>query len=160
MKNEEIERLLQKFFDGETNNQEEQILHNFFNEVDVPPHLIGYKKEFRTYNRMLTKKPNKNDHSIQARRNMSIKKIAFAVGIAACLIGFAVIGLNSLKNETLNIFEGSYISYGNTVITDLKIIQPELEKDLQHLLEKEREINELVSHIENIYRNNSISTSN
>lgn len=41
-----IEKLLEKYDNGETSLQEEQQLKNYFAEETVPPHLEGYKAMF------------------------------------------------------------------------------------------------------------------
>ena len=46
-----IEKLLQKYFEGETSLQEEDQLKSFFLKDDVPPHLMSLKQLFITYTR-------------------------------------------------------------------------------------------------------------
>ena len=41
-----IENLLERFFEGETSNAEEQELYAFFARPDLPEHLRGYKPVF------------------------------------------------------------------------------------------------------------------
>lgn len=43
---QEIERLLEKYYEGETSLQEEGELIRFFSGDDVPPHLAGLKPQF------------------------------------------------------------------------------------------------------------------
>ena len=45
-KYEHIETLLERFFEGQTSNMEEQKLYEFFAGYDVPEHLLHYKKVF------------------------------------------------------------------------------------------------------------------
>jgi len=45
-KYEYIETLLERFFEGQTSNVEEQKLYEFFAGYDVPEHLLRYKKVF------------------------------------------------------------------------------------------------------------------
>jgi hypothetical protein len=44
-----IEKLLQKYFEGETSLQEEEQLKAFFQKEDVPPHLVSLKDLFITF---------------------------------------------------------------------------------------------------------------
>lgn len=44
-----IEKLLQKYFEGDTTLQEEDQLKSFFGQDDVPPHLMSLKQLFQTY---------------------------------------------------------------------------------------------------------------
>ena len=43
---QEIERLLEKFYEGDTSLAEEQEIARFFAEEEVPPHLTGVKPQF------------------------------------------------------------------------------------------------------------------
>ena len=44
MKVNEIERLLARYYDGETSDTEEKELKRFFTEEDVPAHLLAEKE--------------------------------------------------------------------------------------------------------------------
>ena len=44
MKVNEIERLLTRYYDGETSETEEKELKRFFTEEDVPAHLLAEKE--------------------------------------------------------------------------------------------------------------------
>lgn len=46
-----IEKLLQKYFEGDTSLHEEEQLKSFFQQDDVPPHLMSLKELFLTYSR-------------------------------------------------------------------------------------------------------------
>ena len=41
-----IERLLERFYNAETSEQEEQELKDFFHHEEVPPHLLAEKEMF------------------------------------------------------------------------------------------------------------------
>ena len=41
-----IEQLLERYWDCETNLEEEQILRSFFNQKEIPAELIQYKEFF------------------------------------------------------------------------------------------------------------------
>ena len=45
-KQKHIEQLLERFFDGQTSNAEEQELYSFFNSSDVPEALKSYQPVF------------------------------------------------------------------------------------------------------------------
>lgn len=46
MKVNEIEELLVRYYDGETNEAEEKELKEFFAQADVPAHLLAEKRLF------------------------------------------------------------------------------------------------------------------
>lgn len=48
MKVNEIERLLTRYYDGETSETEEKELKRFFTEEDVPAHLLAEKEIYAT----------------------------------------------------------------------------------------------------------------
>lgn len=63
-----IEKLLEKYFEGETNVQEEQLLQAYFNTSNVAPHLVEYQPLFQyfsvaqneTFTKELTIQPRKS----------------------------------------------------------------------------------------------------
>lgn len=44
-----IEKLLEKYFDGDTSLEEEKILKDFFKEDSIPPHLASLKEVFNYF---------------------------------------------------------------------------------------------------------------
>lgn len=44
-----IEQLLERYWNCETSLEEEQILHAFFRQKDIPAHLLRYKSLFASY---------------------------------------------------------------------------------------------------------------
>ena len=52
MKVNEIERLLTRYYDGETSETEEKELKRFFTEEDVPAHLLAEKEIFISHELM------------------------------------------------------------------------------------------------------------
>ena len=49
MSSQEIEKILQKYFDGETSLSEEKELREFFQRDDVPSHLQSLKSQFQYF---------------------------------------------------------------------------------------------------------------
>jgi hypothetical protein len=49
MELQKIEQLLDKYWDGDTSLEEEQVLQNFFTEEEVPEHLQGVATLFRKF---------------------------------------------------------------------------------------------------------------
>ena len=59
-KYEYIEKLLKRFFEGQTSNDEEQRLYDFFAGDDVPEHLIQYKPVFVYFDEGIKEEFSKN----------------------------------------------------------------------------------------------------
>ncbi len=76
-----IERLLEKYDNGETTLQEEQQLKHYFNQETVPPHLEGYKAMFQYF--LVTKEEQyTKDVPLKTKRNNLYKWISVAAVVA------------------------------------------------------------------------------
>lgn len=96
-----IEQLIERYWNCETSTEEEQILRSFFNQKDVPAHLLRYKDLFSFQERekeiglgedfdqkLLAEieKPTVKAHRISLyRRMMPMFKAAAAIAIILCL---------------------------------------------------------------------------
>lgn len=49
MKEKEIQQLIERFLEGETSNAEEQVLYDYFENKEIAPDLMPYRKMFRWY---------------------------------------------------------------------------------------------------------------
>ncbi len=58
--NQEIEKLLEKYYEGETTLQEEKYIKEFFSKSDIPAHLQPYIAEFGYYKQAAKETPSKN----------------------------------------------------------------------------------------------------
>lgn len=148
----EIEALIDKFLNAETTNAEEKRLYDFFVNNDVSDHLLPYKKEFMMYHRFL------NNHSedvilqdVKKNQTLFIRKLVVTAFIAAGLIGVIFLTINlKYHNSETNTFDGSYIAHGSFFVTDLDIIQSQLEMDLMKIVERENEIDEILYKVQEI----------
>lgn len=76
-----IEKLLEKYDNGETTLQEEQQLKNYFREETVPPHLEAYKAMFQYFS--VTKEEHfTKDVPLKTKTNNLYKWISVAALIA------------------------------------------------------------------------------
>lgn len=76
----EIEKLLVKYEDGNTTLAEEQVLRDYFNNEEVPPHLYEYQAMF-TY----SVKARSNTFNKEVPYKKRKKRFAF-MGIAASIV--------------------------------------------------------------------------
>jgi hypothetical protein len=99
-----IEKLLQKYFEGETSLQEEEQLKAFFQKEDVPPHLISLKDLFITYRDQKSIEPLDEQFDedlmskIKSEKVISIKRkrrsLVYAIsGIAAVIVVIIAISI-------------------------------------------------------------------
>ena len=108
-----IEQLLEKYFEGETSIDEEQALKDYFNSENVAPHLEMHKPLFGYFSVAKNDVSNKTT-SLQTKKRFRI----VGIGIAASLL-FAV-GIvtfwdkPSEKQEELGSFEDPEIAFKET----------------------------------------------
>jgi hypothetical protein len=148
-----IEELLERFFDGETSNEEEQELYRFFAQEDIPEHLRRYKPVFSYFENGLEKEmkliTEASSELIEPlRHTRPAHRVRIAVGMAASLLILSIAGLLFLrKANAFDPYEGSYIVRNGVRITDISVIRPELEATVQKVLLQEEKANRLMSNL-------------
>ena len=115
--------ITKRFLNGETTADEEQLLYDFFATDDIPKALHKYKKMFQWYANGM-----KEPLPAPAKKRTLAVRIAIAASFVA-LFGIGIIWHKHIENERLYaIYQDSYIVRGGKKITDIKKIQPELER--------------------------------
>ena len=133
MKTEEyksIEDLLDRFFEGQTSNEEELVLYEFFARPDIPAHLERYREVFGYFESGIALDFSETPElRLPVKESSDKRKMgwAIAVCVAASLLLFLVNTVFMNQNASFNPYEGSYIVRNGVVMTDIKKIQPELE---------------------------------
>lgn len=108
-----IEQVLEKYFEGETSIAEEKTLREYFNSENVAPHLEPHKSLFTYYLHAQKDKLNKATH-LPSKNNFK----TIGIGVAASL--FLIIGIitfwdkPSEKQEDLGSFEDPEIAFIET----------------------------------------------
>jgi hypothetical protein len=147
----QIEELLERFFEGETSNEEEQILYQYFRQKDIPEHLCSYKSVFAYFEAGITKE-FEQPAPITALPQRKSRRMIWT-GIAASFLILITSGLFLIqKNASFDPYEGSYIIRNGKKITDLNLIRPELEATMQYVRQQQEKAEQLrtyVSEIEN-----------
>lgn len=95
---QEIEKLLEKYYEGETTLQEEKYIKEFFGKADVPVHLQHHIPEFAYYRQAVKETPSKNlNEEVLSRIEKKGRIIQFralslriAAGVALLIGGFAI----------------------------------------------------------------------
>ena len=115
MKTEEyksIEDLLDRFFEGQTSNEEERVLYKFFARPDIPAHLERYREVFGYFESGIALDFSETPELRLPAKEISYKRKigwAIAVCVAASLLLFLVNTVFMNQNASFNPYEGSYI---------------------------------------------------
>ena len=127
-----IENLLERFFEGETSNVEEQELYAFFARPDLPEHLKPYKPVFGYFETGIAREVEEENSSKQVRKVPFYKKwLWIGTAVAASLLLFLLFNKEDRKQEDdFNPYAGSYI-IRNGVKTE---IPENVAKDLDKMI--------------------------
>lgn len=119
-----IEKLLEKYENGETSLKEEQQLKHYFKQETVAPHLEMYKPMF-AYFAVNQQEQFTKDVPLNTRRTFNYKWISVAA-VAVLMIGFYL--KTSFTNvEDLGTYNEPELAY-NEVVKSLEMISNSLQK--------------------------------
>ena len=153
---ERKEELIERFFEGQTSNEEERELYDFFSKENVPVHLLPYRRIFAYFETGIKEEFN---HQPEKPKNIqSVRKIKISTwsSIAASLLILISFGIYHFTREKeFNPYEGSYIIRNGVKITDPKIVIPEIEKTLYMVQQQEKRRDELLQSLREIKEKNS-----
>ena len=136
-----VEELIDRFFEGQTSNKEEQELYDFFARKDIPEHLLKFKSVFHYFGKGIEEEIREIDNiSSQLPEKSKRKQLIVWVSVAASFLILISIGFSYNKNHrSFDSLEGSYIIRNGLKITDLDEIRPELEEAINNaLLQQEK----------------------
>ena len=149
---EEIAILVEKFLDGKTSNQEEQMLYDWFSANDVSKEWQPLKEMFAWYADGMPEEqielseelqPQKRGVSLHRPRRV-IRWISVGVGIAAMVAVVLIATLRPRQSE-FNIYEGSYIVEAGVRNDDIASIESEIEAMLKRAENYEQQANDLLA---------------
>lgn len=131
MKTEEIKRLVDRFFDGETTVKEERKLYTYFQNAEIPENLLEYREMFldmaavdTEFVAMQTRKPKFKFLPVWSR---------IAIGTAAmiAIVFGATLFVNHIEENKLeNLYGGSYVIVNGQRIDDLRKIKNTINETL------------------------------
>ena len=131
----EIDRLIGKFFDGETTLREEQRLYEFFARRSVPARLQGYREVFAGFASMQAGEPRR----LKLRR--VLMRVAAAAAVALIVVSAVVAYAGYREDRHLaRLYGGSYVIENGHRIDDLSEIKDDIEKALDDAGRIERRI--------------------
>ena len=149
---EEIVILVEKFLDGKTTNQEEQMLYDWFSANDVSEEWQPLKEMFAWYSDGMPEEqielseelqPQKKGFSLLRPRRV-IRWISVGVSIAAMVAVVLIATLRPRQSE-FNIYEGSYIVEAGVRNDDIASIESEIEAMLKRAENYEQQANDLLA---------------
>ncbi|RSK39345.1 hypothetical protein [Mangrovimonas spongiae] len=127
-----IEKLLEKYDNGETTLQEEQQLKHYFTNETVPPHLESYKAMF-TYFLVNEKEQFTKDVPLQSKRSVSFyTKWISVAAVAVLLIGFYFKSNVFQQQDDLGTYDDPKVAY-NQLVQSLELISSNFNKGTEKL---------------------------
>jgi hypothetical protein len=117
-----IEKLLEKYENGETTLKEEQVLKNYFSSDTVAPHLEMYKPMFE-YFLVNQQEQFTKDVPLKTKRNYNYKWISVAA-VAVLMLGFY---FGSLFNNELGTYEDPELAF-NEFSKSMELISQKFNK--------------------------------
>lgn len=124
----EAERLIARFFDGDTTLAEEQSLYRLFSAEELPPSLERYRKVFAAFGSMQAVPAKKR---LMPRRPTMWKAVA---GVAAAVVlAFGITAYSDMRERQMLAlhYAGSYVIENGQRIDDLTKIRPDIENALK-----------------------------
>lgn len=124
-KTKEIERLVERFFDGETTTEEEARLYKVFRRKRLPNSLERMRPVMEAFSSMSEEKP-------QRAKTVSIVRRALmgAAAMLALIVGIAIYSNYHEEQSLARIYGGSYVIENGWRIDDLSAIQDDIERVL------------------------------
>ncbi|GGJ99284.1 hypothetical protein [Parabacteroides faecis] len=148
-KQKHIEELLERFFDGETSNTEEQELYSFFNSPEVPEALESYRSVFGYFETGI--KEEFHEKIVENERSFpwkSVKKwLWVGISVAASILLFLVYTFRTEQPDPFNPYEGSYIVRNGVRITNMDEILPELEYTVREVEDRQEQAEQIAGYL-------------
>lgn len=135
---ENVEQFIGRFMEGETTNEEEAALYEFFQEEDIPEKLRMYKPVFAYFAGGMRKEDLPSSGSsakVVSTGNVQKKTIytrwrkfilPLAAGAAACFACVAGFVHYEQQQSIYNSYSGSYVIDHGRRLSDIRVIMPKL----------------------------------
>ncbi|MDU1903804.1 MAG: hypothetical protein E6772_03390 [Dysgonomonas sp.] len=140
-----IEELLERFFEGETSNAEEQELYTFFSGKDIPGHLSQYKSVFEYFESTIFDEFSEINKEGLPKNNLKVKPILMSIsGVAASVLLILSCWTFYQNNTATDLYEGSYIIENGVRISDVKQIKSQLEEVEKEAFYRQQKMEQLL----------------
>lgn len=147
---ENIQHLIEKYFEGESSHAEEQEIRRFFAEETIPEDLIKYKTLFAYFDREIRKEKEKKS-TVSIRRKHSFPY--FISAFAACVLLLIGIAVFNNRRAVPCSASGNYVIIDGQCYSDDKMIKSML---FEALCEVAEPINDYLPNQENIFTEKEI----
>ncbi len=124
-KTKDIERLMQRFFDGETTTEEEARLYRVFRRKRLPHSLERMRPVMEAFGSMEARAPRRAMTASIVRR-----VLAGAAAVLALAVGTAVYSDYREEQSLARLYGGSYIIENGRRTDDLRAIHDDIERTL------------------------------
>lgn len=124
-KTKDIERLMQRFFDGETTTEEEARLYRVFRRKRLPHSLERMRPVMEAFGSMEARAPRRAMTASIVRR-----VLAGAAAVLALAVGTAVYSDYREEQSLARLYGGSYIIENGRRTDDLRAIHDDIEQTL------------------------------
>ena len=125
----QIEALIEKYFEGLTSLDEEQVLRDYFQREDLPEELKIHAPLFQYFS---SEREEIQETKVSVRRNKTIRLVHWvSISAAACLLLF--LGMSFFQNSNRSVMETSVAYIDGKKYTNIEQIQTEALKALENL---------------------------
>ena len=124
-KTKDIERLMQRFFDGETTTEEEARLYRVFRRKRLPLSLERMRPVMEAFGSMEARAPRRAMTASIVRRVLAV-----AAAVLALAVGTAVYSDYREEQSLARLYGGSYIIENGRRTDDLRAIHDDIEQTL------------------------------
>jgi len=108
-----IEKLVEKYFSGETSIAEEKQLKNYFSSPDVAPHLEQYRAVFGYFSQAKQEQFTKTV-PLQPRKRSYVAWISVAASVAVLLGAFYIFNQKPEQPQDLGTFDNPELAFQET----------------------------------------------
>lgn len=149
----DLERLLERFMDGETSNAEEQLIYERFRSGDIPECCRQYAPMMV----WLADKTQSDEETpaVPPFKRFATVKLWLSIAAAVMVVATLAIGLfmrptRTLPDEDYITYAGSYVIKNGVKYTDLDEIMPELLEAEQLVEQQQHTAADIISSLEGV----------